>query len=111
MLAAHDIAVTRGRNPALHGVTAVHRVGRIALGEPIVFVGAVAEHRAASIDAVSFLIDRLKTDVPLWKKLHRADGDQWVEQKPADRAAAGRWQASGGADQAAMGTVSPELER
>jgi molybdopterin synthase catalytic subunit len=77
----------------LRGCTIVHRIGHINVGEEIVFVGAVSDHRAAAIDACSYLIDRLKTDAPFWKKETRVGGhSEWVEPKISDDEAAGKWQ-------------------
>lgn len=77
---------------SLLGAVLVHRVGRIAVGEPIVLVGTAASHRAEALDACAFLIDRLKTDVPFWKKEHRSDGTSgWVDAKARDDTRAHKW--------------------
>jgi molybdopterin synthase catalytic subunit len=70
----------------------VHRYGRIAPGEPIVFVAASAEHRRAALDAVEFLMDRLKTEAPFWKKEHGPAGARWIEPRAEDYADAARWE-------------------
>ncbi len=75
----------------LLGCVLIHRVGVIPVGEAIVLVGTASPHRAAALDACAFLIDRLKTDAPFWKKEHRKDGTQWVEAKNSDDAAGKRW--------------------
>jgi molybdopterin synthase catalytic subunit len=77
----------------LLAVTAIHRYGRIAPGEPIVLVLAASAHRQAAFEAAAFLMDFLKTRAPFWKKEHRADGTvgDWVAAKEADDDAAGRW--------------------
>ena len=76
----------------LKAVTLIHRVGRMAVGERIVFVLTASDHRAASFEACAFLIDRLKTDAPFWKQEEWADGDKrWVEARQSDDVAAGRW--------------------
>lgn len=75
----------------LAGCTIIHRVGRMALGEPIVLVAAASPHRAAALEACAFLIDRLKTDAPFWKKEYRGDAVTWVEAKASDEARAERW--------------------
>lgn len=72
----------------------VHRYGRIAPGEPIVFVAASAEHRRAALDAVEFLMDRLKTEASFWKKEHGPDGERWIEPRASDYADAARWKRS-----------------
>ncbi len=69
----------------------LHRVGRMAVGEPIVFTAAVAPHRRAALEAVTFLIDVLKTQAPFWKKEFTAAGARWVDARPDDNAAAARW--------------------
>lgn len=76
----------------LMGCTVIHRVGRLAPGEPIVLVLTAARHRAAALAATSFLIDWLKTRAPFWKKESYADGSEaWVEAHAADDEAASRW--------------------
>lgn len=80
------------RRWSLLGCVLLHRVGRIAVGEPIVFVGTASSHRAEALDACAFLIDRLKTEAPFWKKEHRANGSaEWVEAKDSDVARAEGW--------------------
>lgn len=77
---------------SLVGVTLIHRVGALAAGERIVLVATASEHRDAALTACGFLIDRLKTDVPLWKKEVLADGQaRWVEPRPGDAARAEGW--------------------
>jgi molybdopterin synthase catalytic subunit len=75
-------------------VLVVHRHGRIAPGEPIVFVAASAEHRRAALDAVEFLMDRLKTEAPFWKKEHGPAGQRWIEPRASDYADVARWSRS-----------------
>ena len=76
---------------SLSGATIVHRVGPMRPGERIVFVAAVAAHRAAALEACAYLIDRLKTDAPFWKRETRGDRETWVEARDGDHAAAARW--------------------
>ncbi len=76
----------------LLGAVLIHRVDIINVGEPIVLVGTAASHRVEALEACAFLIDRLKTDAPFWKKEHRADGSaKWVEAKMSDNARADKW--------------------
>jgi molybdopterin synthase catalytic subunit len=69
----------------------VHRIGSLSVGDPIVFVAAAATHRRAAFDAVDFVMDRLKTSVPLWKRETRGDGDHWIEARGQDHGDAARW--------------------
>lgn len=52
----------------------VHRLGTVPPTEASVLCGAAAPHRAAAFDACRFLIDRLKGEVPIWKREVYADG-------------------------------------
>ena len=77
---------------ALLGAAIVHRIGRVAVGEPVVVVGAASRHRADALEATAFLIDRLKTDAPFWKKEHYVDGTSvWVDAKSSDDDRSSRW--------------------
>jgi molybdopterin synthase catalytic subunit len=75
----------------LSAATIIHRIGYLTVGEPVVLVATASAHRAEALEACAFLIDRLKTEAPFWKKEHRAEGASWVETKASDDARAGRW--------------------
>ena len=77
----------------LIGARINHRVGDMRPGEIVVFVGTAARHRNAALEACAFLIDRLKTEAPFWKKETRGDLTSWVEPRGSDDAAAARWKA------------------
>lgn len=90
-LAAIEVEA-RGRWP-LQAVTIIHRVGRLATGDQIVFVGVASAHRQAAFEAAAFLMDYLKTRAPFWKKELGADGQgQWVDARESDEDALRRWQ-------------------
>jgi len=56
-----------------------HRVGKLAIGDCAVWVGASAAHRGAAFDACRYIIDETKNRVPIWKKEHYRDGQSgWV---------------------------------
>lgn len=77
---------------SLSALTLIHRVGGMAPGETIVLVLASSPHRAEALSAVEFMIDRLKTDVLLWKRERFADlREHWVEQRAGDHGRAKRW--------------------
>ena len=76
---------------SLTGITIVHRVGRMAPGDRIVFVAASASHRAEALQACAFLIDRLKTDAPFWKREQVAGQHRWVEARSSDDQSAAKW--------------------
>jgi molybdopterin synthase catalytic subunit len=72
----------------------VHRVGKIAPGEPIVFVAAASSHRRAAFQGCDFLMDYLKSRAPFWKKEHGPDGARWIEPRAEDHADIARWDES-----------------
>ena len=74
----------------------VHRVGRLVPGEPIVLVAAASSHRRAAFEAVDYVMDRLKTEAPLWKSEDRPEGKTWIEARPADLADRARWETASG---------------
>ena len=88
------------RRWSLAAATIVHRVGTMRPGERIVFVAASADHRAAALEACAYLIDRLKTDAPFWKRETVAGEARWVEARASDDAAAARWGAQPAPDSA-----------
>ena len=69
----------------------LHRHGRLAPGDPIVFVAAAAPHRRAAFEAVDYMMDRLKTEAPFWKSEHGPGGKTWIEARPSDIADRRRW--------------------
>ena len=63
----------------VHGVVAVHRVGRLAIGDIAVIVATTGAHRGEAFAASRALIDTLKAEVPIWKHQEFADGtEEWV---------------------------------
>lgn len=69
----------------------IHRVGLVKPNETLVWLAIASTHRAASFAAAQFVMDKLKTDVPLWKKEFTLDGERWVESRASDYAAAAKW--------------------
>lgn len=69
----------------------IHRHGRMMPGEAIVLVAALSKHRREALQAVDYLMDRLKTEAPFWKREVRPDGTEWIEPRADDREAHARW--------------------
>lgn len=63
-----------------HGarIAIVHRVGALLPGEAAVVIACAAPHRAPAFRACEACIERLKQDVPIWKREVYADGTAWV---------------------------------
>jgi MoaE-MoaD fusion protein len=56
----------------------MHRIGTLVPGELAVVIAAAAPHRKEAFLACEHAIERLKQDVPIWKKEHFEDGEVWV---------------------------------
>ncbi len=85
--AYEELAVKEGRRIVeeaaakfgLDGVRAVHRVGSLNLGDAAVVVEVAAGHRGEAFEACRWIIDEIKSRVPIWKEEHYAEGDHsWV---------------------------------
>jgi len=59
-------------------LSAVHRIGPLEVGDVAVVCAAAAVHRAEAFHACRLLIDRIKAEVPIWKREHGPDGPYWV---------------------------------
>lgn len=63
----------------IHSAACVHRIGMLDIGDLAVWVGVSAAHRGEAFDACRYIIDEVKTRVPIWKKEYYTDGDSgWV---------------------------------
>jgi molybdopterin synthase catalytic subunit len=63
----------------LRRVAILHRTGDLAVGETSVVVACSAPHRAEAFEACRHGIERLKEDVPIWKKEGLVSGEaRWV---------------------------------
>lgn len=46
----------------------IHRIGVIPVGEAAIYIGIAAKHRAEAFALLAKFMDRLKQDVPIWKR-------------------------------------------
>ncbi len=60
-------------------VAVAHRFGRLEIGEASVIIVVATPHRTQAFDACRYIIDTLKTTVPIWKKEVATNGEEWVE--------------------------------
>ncbi len=62
---------------------AVHRIGHLKVGDISVAIAVSSEHRNEAFEAGRYAIDRIKSEVPIWKKERTTTGnDSWVEGTP-----------------------------
>jgi molybdopterin synthase catalytic subunit len=74
-----QIIAEAGRRWDTPRVAVAHRVGRLEIGEASVIIVVATPHRHAAFEACRYIIDTLKTTVPIWKKEVATSGEQWVE--------------------------------
>eukprot|EP01138_Halocafeteria_seosinensis_P015612 gb/GECG01015933.1/.p1 GENE.gb/GECG01015933.1/~~gb/GECG01015933.1/.p1 ORF type:complete len:172 (+),score=18.23 gb/GECG01015933.1/:1-516(+) len=73
---------------SLINVSVTHRTGVVPVCEESVVIWVSSAHRQDGLDAVKFLIDKLKERVPIWKK-------EWYASGPSgDSVTAGVWKAN-----------------
>jgi molybdopterin synthase catalytic subunit len=74
-----DIAAELAEKWPLMRVAILHRTGDLAVGETSVVVACSAPHRSDAFEACRHGIERLKEDVPIWKKEALVSGEaHWV---------------------------------
>lgn len=55
-----------------------HKTGRIEAGDDIVYIVVIAGHRQELFPVLREAIERVKAEVPIWKKEITVSGDYWV---------------------------------
>lgn len=61
-------------------IAILHRLGQVPVGEASVVIVVSSEHRKESLESVQFIIDELKSTVPIWKKeIYDDDKSQWKQ--------------------------------
>jgi MoaE-MoaD fusion protein len=84
---ARIVADLEAAHPDLRAAI-VHRLGEVPVGEPSVAIAVASPHRAAAYEASREALERLKAEVPIWKREHYAGGEAaWREEEPLAGAA------------------------
>jgi molybdopterin synthase catalytic subunit len=71
---AHDLTAIEG----IIDAKIYHKSGRVDKGEDIVYIVVAAAHRQEGFKALRDAIERIKKEVPIWKKELTERGDKWV---------------------------------
>lgn len=74
-----EIVAEAERRWGVERVSVAHRVGKLEIGEASVIIVVASPHRGEAFDACRYIIDTLKTTVPIWKKEVATNGEEWVE--------------------------------
>ena len=75
----------------LDAIRVIHRVGKLVPGDNIVLVLVASSHRREAFNGAEFIMDFLKSRVPIWKKEHYRDNSSWVKSKKSDEELLHRW--------------------
>ncbi len=78
----NSIALQAQAKWPINNIVIHHRIGKLAVGEYPVIIGAASAHRGDAFAACQYMIDRLKETVPIWKKEQFIDGEIWVSAHP-----------------------------
>ena len=62
----------------VHKAIIFHKVGRVKRGEDIVYIVVSAGHRVSAFKACREAIERVKAEVPIWKKEISEENTYWV---------------------------------
>lgn len=60
-------------------IVAIHRTGNLKLGETSVIIGVSSIHRQEAFDACKYIIDNVKSRVPIWKKEISNTSQKWAD--------------------------------
>lgn len=72
------VAAVAAEYPAC-AIVAAHRVGRLAIGDVALVVAVGAAHRVDAFAGCAAAVDRIKAEVPVWKRQTFVDGtSEWV---------------------------------
>ncbi len=58
----------------------IHRIGKISLGEKSILILVSTSHSKDAFEACQFILEKIKNEVPIWKKENFLDGtSKWVD--------------------------------
>ena len=66
-------------NWGIKKLVAVHRIGKIKVGESSIIIGVSSEHRHEAFEACKYIINNVKTRVPIWKKEISRESQKWAD--------------------------------
>ena len=75
----------------IYEILVIHRIGTLQPQDRIVLVAVTSAHRGMAFKACEFIIDKLKTQAPFWKKEQTRDGERWLESRQSDLDSAAQW--------------------
>lgn len=60
-------------------LAAWHRIGALQIGDSALVAAAASAHRREAFEAIESLVERIKAEIPIWKRQHYEVGSsEWV---------------------------------
>ena len=73
------IAASFAQDDDVLGVAVSHRIGHLAVGEAAIVAAVATSHRAEAFDVCRALVEKVKAELPVWKREVLEDGSHvWV---------------------------------
>ena len=60
-------------------LVAIHRIGNLKVGQTSIIIGVCSEHRHEAFEACKYIINNVKTRVPIWKKEISDESQKWTD--------------------------------
>lgn len=57
----------------------IHRIGNLNVGEASIIIGVCSEHRHEALEACKYIINNVKSRVPIWKKEISGETQKWTD--------------------------------
>ncbi len=71
------------KRPGVIEVAIHHIIDELNVGEPSLFVAVLGKHRQDVFPVLAETVERVKREVPIWKKEFTTEGSYWVATEPA----------------------------
>jgi molybdopterin synthase catalytic subunit len=57
----------------------IHRIGSLKVGETSIIIGVCSAHRNEAFEACKYIINNVKSRVPIWKKEISEENQKWCD--------------------------------
>jgi molybdopterin synthase catalytic subunit len=78
-----NIEIDAKKTWGIKKISIIHRIGELTIGDNSVAIAISTPHSKDAFAACQFILDKIKREVPIWKKEKILNGEsKWVEGKP-----------------------------
>jgi molybdopterin synthase catalytic subunit len=80
-----NIEIDAKKTWGIKKIRIIHRIGELTIGDNSVAIAISTPHSKDAFAACQFILDKIKHEVPIWKKEKILNGEtKWVEGKPME---------------------------